>query len=67
MLVLTNPKYTKPVVLESAPVFVGAVYLGRHSIAFDFRRFGNKIDAWLRFLFVTVRNISGLLWRRVAR
>jgi hypothetical protein len=38
-------------------VVVGAFHFGRKSIAYDFRRFVNKIDAWLHFLLAKVRNL----------
>jgi hypothetical protein len=52
-----SPKYTSPAVLKFAPIVVGAFHLGRGSIACDFRRFVNRIDAWLHFLLSKVRNI----------
>jgi hypothetical protein len=52
-----SPKYTSPAVLNFSPIVVGAFHLGRRSIAYDFRRFVNGIDAWLHFLLSKVRNI----------
>jgi hypothetical protein len=36
---------------------VGAFHFARKSIAWDFRIFVNKIDAWLHFVLAKVRNL----------
>jgi hypothetical protein len=43
--------------LNSLLAFVGAFQFARKNIAWDFRIFVNKIDVWLHFLLVKVRNL----------
>jgi hypothetical protein len=53
-----NPKYTSPAVLELAPRSCRRIpFCAQKHIAWDFRRFVNKIDAWLHFLLAKVRNL----------
>jgi hypothetical protein len=42
---------------NSPLVVVGTFHFARKSIAWDFRIFVNKIDAWLHFLLANVRNL----------
>jgi hypothetical protein len=42
---------------NSSLAVVGAFHFARKSIAWDFRIFVNKIDAWLHFILAKVRNL----------
>jgi hypothetical protein len=49
---------TQPRQWSNSPlVLVGAFHFARNCFAWDFRRFVNKLDAWLHFLLAKVRNL----------